>query len=319
MLGQLRKFILGISPVETKIARRGFAVSDTDVQQRLETIGQTFVQGYHAALVHSEPLALAACLNQIENELRGFAHEGAAMGLTILDILSPWSKQRLQNFLNGPGRSHAYMIHVGVGWALARLHRPVESWLSRLDPVLRWLALDGYGFHEGYFDWPRYIENQAPPGSGRHLLTDYACRGFDQGIGRCLWFVKGADVSRITTTIAAFPTARQADLWSGVGLACAYAGGVGGEVVEELVEAAGLTYRPPLAQGVVFAAKTRLRAGNPAPHTNLACQTICGMSPVEAAYLFDKTGHALPMDGPEPAFEVWRQRIQAHFDPVTRP
>jgi len=308
MLGTLRKLIFGISPTETTMVRRGFPVRDEKIKQHLEKIGRIFVQGYHAALLDPKPTALTARLAEIETEFQGFAYEGAAMGLTLLDILSPWRQHHLRDFLHGPGAPHAYMIQVGVGWALARLHRPVEGWLNRLDPVVKWLALDGYGFHEGYFDWPRYIENQVLP----NRLSGYACRGFDQGLGRCLWFVKGTDVARIAATIAAFPAARQPDLWSGVGLACGYAGGVERQVIDALAHAAG-AYHPQLAQGVVFAAGTRQKAGNPVPHTELACQVICGMSLDEAAHLFAVTGEALPTTGLEPAFEVWRQRLQAQF------
>ncbi len=308
MLGQLRKRIFGISPKETTFARRGFPASEAKVQQRLEKIGQIFVQGYHAAIVDPKPAALVARLNEIEIEFQGFAYEGAAMGLTLLDILTPWPTNRLRNFIDGPGAPHAYMLQVGAGWALARLHRPVEGWLNRLDPVVKWLALDGYGFHEGYFHWPRTIENQVRPSR----LSGYACRGFDQGLGRSLWFVKGANVDRVSATIKAFPSSRQPDLWSGIGLACAYAGGVERQAIETLVQATG-SRRSALAQGVVFAAKTRLRAENPAPHTELACRIVCGMSLAEAAHLFDVTGETLPVAGPEPAFEIWRQRIQAHF------
>jgi hypothetical protein len=313
MLGRLRRLIFGISPEETTVMKRGFPVSDEKVRLHLEKIGQIFVEGYHLAVTNPKPSSLVSCLNEIEFEFQGFAFEGAAMGLTLLDIMTPWSKKRLLEFLHGPGAPHAYMIQVGVGWALARLHRPVEGWLNRLDPTVKWLALDGYGFHEGYFHWRRYIENQAQP----KRLTGYACRGFDQGLGRSLWFVKGSDPAQISATIAAFSQARQPDLWSGVGLACAYAGGVDGYSIETLANMAD-SYRPYLAQGVVFAAKTRQKAGNPVPHTELACQLICGMSLNEAAHLFDVTREELPTHGPEPAFEVWRKRIQAQFLPASQ-
>ena len=308
MLGTLRKSIFGISPAETTVARRGFPVKDEKITHHLEKIGRIFVAGYHAALIDPEPVALAARLAEIETGFRGFAYEGAAMGLTLLDILSPWRQRHLRDFLAGPGAPHAYMVQIGVGWALARLHRPVAGWLNRLDPAVKWLVLDGYGFHEGYFHWPRYIARQEPP----RRLSGYARRGFDQGLGRCLWFVNGADPAHIAATIAAFPATRQADLWSGVGLACAYAGGVARPVIAALTHAAAV-YRPQLAQGVVFAAGTRQKAGNPAPHTEMACQIICGMSLAEAAHCFAVAGQNLPLDGPEPAFEIWRQRIQAQF------
>jgi len=309
MLKQIRHRLFGIAPDETTIAKRGFTVTDPQVQSRIELIGWAFTQGYHAAIeeVHAE--AVAAKLNRLDPELSGFAYEGAGMGLALLDTITPWPTAYLYNFLHGPGKPHAYMIQIGVGWALARLHRPVEGWLKRLDPVVNWLLLDGYGFHETYFGWPKVLGEQAVP----KQLIGYARRGFDQGVGRALWFVKGANVDRITATIGALPAPRHNDIWSGVGLASAYAGGVSCGVLENLMDAAGAECFAPLAQGVVFAAKTRLRAGNPTPHTELATQVICGLSLREAASLFDSTGQGLPATGETPAFEEWRQRIQQHF------
>lgn len=294
MLSQLRKRILGISPQETSIERRGFTVSDPVVQTRLETIGQAFVQGYHLALLAPQPAKLGTALNQIQPELCGFAYEGAGMGLALLDLLTPWPSRYLLNFLQHPGQPHAYMIQIGAGWALARLQRPVEGWLQQLDPVVNWLLLDGYGFHETYFAWPRVLNEQVVP----KQLNGYARRCFDQGVGRTLWFVKGANVDRIAATISTLADERANDLWSGVGLASAYAGGVAGDVLEKLMAAAGAEHFPALAQGVVFAAKTRRRAGNPAPHTELACRVICGLTTAEAAALFDETGQDLPPQGP---------------------
>ena len=308
---RLRKVAFGISFEETTFARRGFRVSNTKAQERLEQIGNVFLQGYHAVLEEDAPEALALRLRTVDAELRGFAFEGAAMGLTLLDHLWPWKGKRLQAFLSGPGAAHVYMVHVGVGWAVARLpwlRRHVEQCLARLDPLLCWLAVDGYGFHEGYFNWRRTIERRMVP---THL-SGYARRVFDQGLGRSLWFVEGADVLRISSTVASFEPERHADLWSGVGLACAYAGGMDQADIEAMRMAAE-SYVPQLAQGAVFAAKARQRANNPAAHTEMACRALCGLSTEAAALITDVALQRLPRDGEEPAYEVWRRRIQAQF------
>lgn len=278
------------------------------MQLRLEEIGRTFLYGYHAALDNAAPHVLAQRLDRVALEFRGFAYEGAAMGLALLDRLLPWRAQRLQAFLAGPGDDHAYMIHVGVGWMWARLYRRIERPLAQLDPLLRWLAVDGYGFHQGYFHWRRYIQRQALPAR----LTGYALRAFDQGIGRSLWFVEGANLARIPATIAAFAPERRGDLWSGVGLAATYAGGIDRAGLVALRSAAG-AYRPYLAQGSAFAAKARLRAHNPTPYTGTACETLCGLSVEAAANVTDRALANLPADSVTPRYEIWRQRIQAHF------
>lgn len=307
LIGKLRRQVLGLSPQEASFAKRGFRGGDEQTRARLERIGATFIAGYHAALEADEP-ALSARLNETEAEWRGFAFEGAAMGLALLDFITPWKADRLQSFIRGSGATHIYMIHVGAGWAMARLPVRPERFLSRLDPLLGWLAMDGYGFHEGYFGGPAYFAAQRKPAR----LSGCAARVFDQGLGRSLWFVEGADVRAIAAAVAAFPEARQADLWSGVGLACAYAGGQDRPNIEALCGKAG-RHRPDLAQGAAFAAKARQRAGNLVAHTDLACRVICGVSAEAAAKVTDITLQTMTAEDPVADYEAWRRRIQASF------
>ena len=307
LIRKLRRRMLGISPQEATFARRGFRGGDEAVRARLERVGASFLAGYHAALEADES-ELGSRLNETEAEWRGFAFEGAAMGLALIDFMTPWKSDRLQSFTRAAGAPHIYMIHVGAGWAMARLPLSVERSLRRLDPLLGWLAVDGYGFHEGYFGGPDYFAARSRP----PRLKGYAARAFDQGLGRSLWFVEGADVEAIATTVASFPEARQADLWSGVGLACAYAGGQGRHGIETLCRKAG-RFRPHMAQGAAFAAKARLRAGNLVAHTELACQVIGGVSAEAAAKVTDIALQSIAAETPAGDYEAWRQRIQASF------
>ena len=305
LLGQARRRFLGLSPAEASFDRRGFLTSGEKARQHLEQIGITFLSGYHAALEETEFASLAHRLTIVEAELRGFAFEGAAMGLGLLDCLTPWRKDRWSTFTERLGQPHIYMMHVGLGWALARLRRRVTPHLARLDPLLGWLVVDGYGFHEGYFGWPQYVEQRAVP----TRLEGYERRVFDQGLGRSLWFVKGADVAAVVSAINAFPSSRRDDLWSGAGLGCAYAGGCGRAAIESLRIAAGV-HLPALAQGVAFAAKTRQRAANLNPHTETVCRVICGQSAEETAAITDAALENLSGECGLPAYEVWRRRIQ---------
>lgn len=307
----VRRALFGIDPADTSFARRGFHGEAGPLRDRLERVGRTFVQGYHAALAEVQAAPLAERIDaEVERDFRGFAYEGAGMALALLDTLIPGRRDRLDRFLAGPAAPHTYIVHVGAGWVMARLPVSPARYLTRLeDPLLRWLALDGYGFHEGFFHWPKAVTRQEVP----RRLHGYARRGFDQGLGRSLWFVEGADVERLPRTIGAFPAGRQPDLWSGLGLACAYAGGRTQAEVEALLAAAG-PCAPQLAQGISFAAKTRQRAGNLTPHTELACRVVWGLPAGEAAAVSDEALQGLPPDRPdEPAFEVWRRRIQDVF------
>lgn len=311
-MGLLLKHVMGLSLDEATFTYRRFHADDPKVRDRLEHIGRTFISGYNQALTTSELGALTRQLEKSNAELRGFAFEGAAMALALLDNLTPWNTKRLQHFLVGPAAHHIYMVHIGVGWAIGRLPWPRKSFdesISQLDPLLRWLAGDGYGFHEGYFHSLRRIQRREYPLG----LSLYGQRAFDQGLGRSLWFVHGAGVNRIQKSIETFPLTRQGDLWAGVGLAAAYAGSVGAATLKNLKHGSG-QFAPQLAQGAAFAARARQLAGNSAGHTDLACEIFCGLSADESAGVTQDALVDLPPDCERvPAYEIWRRRIQSYF------
>ena len=305
--------IFQISPEESKFSRRGFRITQKSTVKRLESVGAKFLFGYHAALSAEKVEQLAENLYHVEPFYRGFAFEGAAMGLALLDNLLFFRKKLLPEFLAGAGEAHIYTAHVGIGWAFARLpwfRFRILPAIANFDPLLKWLILDGYGFHEGYFYPRKYFHSKTP----LNFLPDYALNAFAQGLGRSLWFVEGADAETIPAAIAKFPKSLRGDLWSGVGLACAYAGGVGEAEIEKLKLSANF-YLPNLGQGAAFAAKARQRAGNPSEQTEVACRIFCRCTSEEAALITDKNLENLMPDAEVPAYEVWRRRIQKEFVP----
>jgi hypothetical protein len=305
----LRRRVFGIPRRDWTFARRGFPEADPAKRQHLERIIRTFVDGYHATLDDSRPQTLAPWLDAIDPEFRGFAFEGVALCLTAFDLLTPWKRDRWATFLKGPGGPESFLMHVGFGLALAQLGRPAEEALTRLaDPGERWLAIDGYGFHQGYFHWRHFVEECAEPAR----ISGYARRAFDQGLGRVLWFGCGADIGRVVRTVAKFPASRQPDLWSGLGVAATFAGGVAEEELKALAEASG-PYEAHLKQGSVFAVKLRHRADTLVENTELACQTLAGLSAEGAVRMVDAAFEDLPSDGPEPAYEVLRRRVQVQL------
>lgn len=300
-----RRLLLGIPTREAEFARRGFHCATSHTRCHLEESGRVFLQGYNSVVAAGSTTRLLDDLQNVSSEMRGFAFEGAAMALALFDLLTPWSRDRVANFLSGEGARHSYMIHVGMGWAFARLRRSVFPRIQRYDPVLRWLVIDGFGFHDGYFHWPKCVERKRVP----RWCKGTARKVYDQGLGRSLWFIYGAEVEHIRAAIAGFPQPRRGDLWSGIGLAACYAGGVDAASLTSLRAAAG-DCLPHVAQGAAFAAKARERAGTPARHSDLACRILCGLPASEAAAITDDALVDLPLNGKEEAFEIWRRRIR---------
>jgi hypothetical protein len=258
-------------------------------------------------------------LEEIPRRFRGFSYEGAAMGFAVLDALPFGRGGRTARFLNGPGRVHSYMIYVGAGWAMARVPRSRWSRLELGDPLLRWLALDGYGFHQAYFHTDKYVHDQFREpdlpwaAAGTPWYTNHVV---DQGIGRAMWFVGGAAPAIVADMIDAFPRERRPDLYSGAGLAATYAGGVDERELRLFRSRAGVCL-PNVAQGSAFAATARVEAGLAVEHTAVATRVLCGMTPEEATRL---CGHTRPAPVAQlrehpgiPSFEVWRMRIADAF------
>ena len=302
-LGNLLRPLFGVSEEATS-----FSENDRQAAQRLKTVVRTVTKGCQLTLQNSKFETLVVRLDAFDPELRGFAYEGAGIGLAALDCLLPW-KNRTRAFLDGPGSAFIYAVPLGAGMALARLHRKPEQFLKRLDPVLGWLIIDGYGFHEGFFAQQRTVARQQIPAH----LSAYGRRVFDQGLGRSIWFSEETNVARVAATIAAFSEERQADLWRGVGLACGYTGGAERTVIETLQVAAG-SYRSQLALGVAIAANARHSVGNPSPTADLASEVVWGLPSQTISRMVDAARENLPAGTRvEPAYEVWRQRIEAQF------
>lgn len=317
----VKRRLLRISPSEVSTERRRFIVDCPDKQQRIEAVGTFFLKGYHAAIESRHCDQLHDGLREVPFEYQGFAYEGAAMAVALLDRLQPWRSPQLTHFLSSEQNSYPYLTHVGLGWALARfpggMHRFCQS-LSAAEAItteassssspLACLALDGYGFHQSYFDWERYVVAMREPS----FLPRDCLPIFRQGVGRSLCFVFGMDGERVARAVGRFPPSSQADLWSGVGLAMAYAGGLSAADVSHLLQHARGD-APALAQGVAFAAKARQRAGFIPDHTHRVCQAVWGQSVDNVAKLTDATLAQVPLRTMTAAYALWRERMQQAF------
>jgi hypothetical protein len=326
VIGVLRKRFLAPSLASVGFADRGFPIIHSDATSRLEAVPQAVVCGFEWAIEGASLWEIERRLALVEPEQRGFAYEGATMGYTILDAMPGGDRDRTRELLAGPGRPHIFLTYIGIGFAMARLPRPLwKNILPELTgvpyhPVMSWLAVDGYGFDRAYFDTRKWVEEQAEPApypwAGR---PEYFGRAFDQGVGRALWFIHGGNSDAVAAAVGRFAEHRRADLWSGVGLAATFAGGADRRELAKLRESAGADYHDELALGVVFAAKARTYADYVPEHTHLAAEVLAGSSVPGLQDVSDRAEAAESDDaGPVPQYELWRERIRAEFRPAAR-
>jgi hypothetical protein len=300
--------------LQVLFARRLRHLRNDRLRDRLNEIAPAFLEGYRAALEEREPAAVAARLAGVEPERQGFAAEGIGMGLGLLDSVTPGRRDRLQRFLSGPGAHQAYSLHAGAGWAIACPLVSPRSLLTRLDPVLRGLALDGYGFFRAFFFWRSTVTRQRRPA----WISGAALPSFDAGVGRRLWFFDSPDLTPVLRLVERFPAERQGDLWAGLGEACAFGGGRPG--APAVLRSAAGPFLPFLAQGIAFAAEARHRAGILTPHTELACQAVWECDAARAATYTREAMPIMPAEtaGDDAALAAWRRALRERFTSARR-
>ncbi|HEX4704779.1 MAG TPA: DUF1702 family protein [Pseudonocardiaceae bacterium] len=318
VLGSIRRLALAPSLAEVSFAKRGFPITPSAATQRLEAIPQSVVVGFEWAIDSTNQWDLERRLDMVEPELRGFAYEGAAMANTVLDIM-PGRSDRNKELLMGPGQPHMLLAYIGIGFAMNHLPRPAWKKVipdltgSPFYPTMTWLAVDGYGFDLAYFQTNKWVDQQRRPAPYPwEGAPDYFLRAVDQGIGRALWFINGADVDQVTAAVARFATKRQNDLWAGVGLAATFAGGTTGDELKKMREAAG-DHHADLAVGSVWAVTGRIAAGFTPEHSEIAADVFTGGTAMDAVTVAATNAVDPVGTGPVPPYEVWRNKIRTHF------
>lgn len=228
------------------------------------------------------------------------------MGCAVADSVS-LNTGRLAGWLDRTNGDFTYLTHVGAGWALARVPFRRRAILRSLDPIHSWLAFDGLGFHDTYFHHPRILDGW------RRVRRGYEPSAYDQGVGRALWFVGGADIGWCARTIdTRFAAGRRGHLWAGLGLALAYAGCADKAAIQRARLLAG-DFFPDLAQGAAFAAAAHEQAGPSPPHTALALEVLTGLSASHVAATVAQARAALPSAESQdrPVYELWRAAVRS--------
>ncbi|MEO3870369.1 DUF1702 family protein [Nonomuraea sp. B12E4] len=280
----LRKF-LAKDPLESDLSRRRFRLRAGTSRTAFINAEKAYVFGYNAVMSRE-----VEKIEEITAEHRTFGYEGAAAACTVLDLLTLTRGRRLHELLTGPAQHHRHAAYLGAGrgYALVRL-RPVRG-ARRAHPLLRWLAVDGFGFQWSLSRADRMIGERTMP----DLLSRAHCAVFDQGLGRLLWYHDSASPDEVAARISGYPAGRRADLWSGIGFAATYAGGAEADELWWLAEHAGSDgFRAHLAQGCAFAVAARLPSGALPEHVARAVPILAGTEPEEAAAWTDRALIAL--------------------------
>jgi enediyne biosynthesis protein E3 len=294
-----------IPPSSLDFPSRGYRPGRPEVRTVLGAHSQAFLGGYNAVVVAPDPVAALRRLRLPVTE-RGFAVEGGAMAAVLLDLMTLSRGRRTRELLASEGDRYRHLVHIGAGFAMGKLRWRGWVGLAVLDPLLRWLAFDGWGFAVGALGDDAQMRELA-----RHRRAcGVRCAIRHQGVGRAIWFIESTEAERVAGRIRTFPRHHHGDLWSGIGFAATLAGGGGQNDLDRIPELAG-EYRPHLMQGVAFAAEVSERSGQEPESAQPVVKALTDVEPAEAAGWSVRARVGLERPGARAEdHQLWRSRIR---------
>jgi hypothetical protein len=204
-------------------------------------------------------------------EFCSVAYESASMEIGLKELVCGKELNNWKKFYQRSARAHTFHMDIGLGWAFAKAEISPAPYLESLHPVMSWMVFDGMGYYHGLFKGRKTVKNQLIPGG----IKEQELHGFDQGLGRRLWYIARGEANELIELIQPFHLSRHADLWRGVGIACGYVGGCDKSNLEQLLNfSAG--FNNQFCMGITLAAISRNASNSVTEDIELACEIICG-------------------------------------------
>lgn len=287
---------------------RRFSTHRPDAREGLEAKAAGFIRG--ARLLARGSSDVHAALETMPSEIRGFAYEGAGFAAAFLAVER--RDGSLTQLLDGPGVGYRHLVHTGVGWAMREFHwRSPKPW--SLDPLLQWLALNGYGFSSYFFASPR----------GRALLVSQlrptpAGRVIAQGVGRALWWDACADHRFVLDKVAGADLEVRSDLLCGAALAAVYAGHGEPGAGASFMGAAISDDSALVGVGALFGAVARYAHGNAGPEVADRLHQFLPAETPESADVIASRAAVLVVGHQRPdSYLSWQRRIGEQLSTLT--
>ncbi len=271
---------------------------ENDIALRMEIIMKIFSDAQSVYEGETDFNALALKLDETDNEYRSVAYEAASMTIALSELEGEHPLNRWHEFKNGVGRKHSSQVHSGLGWAIAKRKMLPARLLEKIDPLLQLKVIDGYGYYEGIFRQRASILGKSIPAE----IATSLLPGYDQGIGRALYYNCKGMIEKLPGMIDPFPISRHADLWRGVGMACIYVGGCDDKMFNDLYSMAG-EYAHQLSVSAALVSSARFDAEAVTPYVHAACTYWCRCQFKNVVDVTFKTASVIPMN--DNAYKEW--------------
>jgi hypothetical protein len=226
-------------------------------------------------------------------EYRSVAYESASFEIALDDLKPNQHLGVWKEFRQLGAQQHTFHIDIGLGWAFDKTGVDPNLYTHTMQPVVKWMVFDGVGYYSALFKGRSTLKNKEVPG----FIEGDDLRGFDQGIGRRLWYMAKGNVDVLKDWVKNFPLSRHRDLFRGIGIACGYVGGSQKDELLRLKEISGENHQQ-LQVGIILAAISRIASDTISENINMACRVVCnktinelkshiGLLPTNFFYLYN--------------------------------
>jgi len=242
----------------------------SNVSERMDYIQKLFL-GVGTRFQDNTSLNEVIALLETEPpEYRSVAYESASFEIALTDLKTNQQLDHWKEFRELCVMQHTFHIDIGLGWAFAKTGLDSRPYLLTFQPLIQLMVFDGVGYYYGLFKGRRTLKNKEIPG----IIEADDLHGFDQGLGRRLWYMVRGNVTELNDLVESFPAYRHPDLFRGIGIACGYVGGAEEDDLQGLCQISGNNYNQ-LKLGIALASVSRIASETINENSNMACRVIC--------------------------------------------
>jgi enediyne biosynthesis protein E3 len=241
-----------------------------NVAGKMEYIQKVFLGVQQYMQKNHDLEELVVFLNSEPAEFRSVAFESASMQIALQELSTGKDLDNWKKFYQRSAKAHTFHMDIGLGWAFAKTGVLPTGYLERLHLPSNPMVFDGMGYYCGLFKPRKTVKQQLVP----EEIDGQELHGFDQGLGRRLWYISKGGVNQLVTLIQPFDFSRHADLWRGVGIACGYVGACDKSDLKRLLQYS-TEFNNQFSTGIALAAFSRSSSNSVTADIELACEIIC--------------------------------------------
>jgi enediyne biosynthesis protein E3 len=246
--------------------------SPVNISLRMEYIQKLFLEVEGVVEKLSEPEEILTYLDREEPLFRSVGYESASFVIGVKDLSQRQSLDRWKNFRRLCAGEHTFHSDIGLGWAFAKTGIQPLAFSDELGPAIEWMVYDGIGYYYGLFKGRNTIRQRLVPPE----ISTEVQGGFDEGLGRRLWYMAKGNVEQLLPLVQSFDENRQTALWQGIGIACGYVGGNSVDEIATLIQASG-AFEKSFSTGIMLATISRIESRSMNEDTLRAFRKVCKM------------------------------------------